>query len=164
MVCSCPKDRWKTPALSEVQSCNATFELSTAAFGTERKRALRTTTYRPARPFPLTDTKSLSIRTFPLPAPHHQIITLPNHPPNILLRNRPIQNNRIPVLLILMIPRNHRLICAAPEIPPFRINLHIQINIPVSFISPKESLPAPLHSHKLPVIVMKRRILICIGK
>ena len=68
------------------------------------------------------------------------------------------------MFLILMIPRNHRLIRAAPKIPPFRIYLHIQINIPVPFISPKESLPAPLHSHKLPVIVMKRCILICIGK
>lgn len=50
IVCSCHKERWKTPALSEVMSCSATHELSTVAFGTERKRLLRATAYCPARP------------------------------------------------------------------------------------------------------------------
>ena len=48
---------FKLPVLSEVKSCKATFELSTAAFGTERKRVLRTTTYCPARPFYTLDMK-----------------------------------------------------------------------------------------------------------
>ena len=45
MLCSYSEGRWKTPALSEVFH-----ELSTAAFGTERKRVLRITTQCRARP------------------------------------------------------------------------------------------------------------------
>ena len=38
-LCNCLEGRWKTPALSEVFH-----ELSTAAFGIERKRVLKTIT------------------------------------------------------------------------------------------------------------------------
>ena len=68
----CHKDRldmfksfgFKPPALSEVMSCNATHELSTAAFGTERKRVLRVNIYCSARPFKI----NVTAHTYPIPS------------------------------------------------------------------------------------------------
>lgn len=41
----------------------------------------------------------------------YQIVTLSDHPLNLVLWHRTIQNNRVPMLFILMIPRNHGRIC-----------------------------------------------------
>ena len=92
----------------------------------------------------------------------HQVVALRNHPLNLIGRNTPIQNNRIPVFLILMPPRHHRFVDIAPQVTPLRRHLHVEIDEAIPLIRPQKCLPAPLHAHQLPIVVMKRRILICI--
>lgn len=92
----------------------------------------------------------------------YKVITFCKHTLNIFIRNTSIQNDRIPVLLILMISRYHRLIGLPPEVTPLGIHLDIHPYRPVlPLICPGKCLlilPVP---DKLPVLVMKRSILIC---
>ena len=94
----------------------------------------------------------------------YQIVTLSNHPLNLILRHRTIQNNRVPMLFILMISRNHGRICTSPQIPPFRIHLNIDTNVSIPFIRPQKSLFMFPYPDKLPVRIMKWRIHIGIWK
>ena len=92
------------------------------------------------------------------------LVALPDHPLNILIGNASVQNDRVPMLFILMIARRDRRIDASPEIPPRRIGLNIQMDQPVLFIGPEKRFFASLHSDKLPIWIMKRRLLIGILK
>ena len=94
----------------------------------------------------------------------NQRIALRNHILYRVIRNGSIKNNRTPMLLVLMISRLYRRVCLSPEVPPLRVHLDIHIDISVPFIHPQERLFASVHSHKLPVLIMKRSLLIGVRK
>ena len=97
-------------------------------------------------------------------AVRNQIIAFRYHPLHLFIRDGTIQNNGIPVFLVLMISRNHCSIGVSPKVSPFRIHFHIQIDISVPFICPKKGFSASLHSDQLPVGVMKGCFLISLRK
>lgn len=85
----------------------------------------------------------------------NQIITLRNHPPDLLVRDTAVQDNGVPMFFVLMIPRQHRGIGVPPEITPPWINLYIHPNLTVTLIGPGKCpliFPVP---QQHPVIVMK---------
>ncbi len=91
-------------------------------------------------------------------ASHQQIITLCNHPLHHVIRNAAIQYNTVPMRFVLMVSRQHRGICRPPEIPPFRVYLDIDPDLPLPLIGPGKGpfiLPNP---HQYPVGIMKRGI------
>ena len=93
-----------------------------------------------------------------------QIITLCDHPSDFLIRYASIQNNGIPVFLVLMISRNHRCICLPPEIAPPRINFYIYAHLSFVLISPEKCLFVLFIPHQNPVWIVERCVLIDIFK
>ena len=89
-----------------------------------------------------------------------QVVALRNHAADFFIGNGTVQNNGIPMLLVLMPAGHDGGVGASPEIPPFRGNLYIQIDKTVSFICPEKYLPAAFCPHQLPVGVMKGGILV----
>lgn len=93
-----------------------------------------------------------------------QIVTLRNHTLYHFIGYRTVQNHRIPVFLVLVISRYHRLVSLPPEIAPRRIDLYIDPHTSFIFISPQKSLFVPSAPHQHPVGIMKGHILISIRK
>lgn len=94
----------------------------------------------------------------------HQVITLRDHAPDIIVRYRAVQNHRIPVFLVLMITRNHRVVGLPPEIAPRRIDLYIDPHASFVFICPQKRLLIPFTPHQHPVGVVKWHVLIHVRK
>ena len=94
----------------------------------------------------------------------YYVIAIRYHLLHSILWHTSIQYDSVPVFFVLMPTRYDRLKCLPPEIPAFRISLHIQIDISIPLISPKECLLASLDSHKLPILVVKWRLLIRVRK
>ena len=91
-----------------------------------------------------------------------KFITLINHFSNIRIRDGSIQNNRIPVFLVLMPSRYYGIIDTTPEISALRRYLYIQTEKSFPFISPQKNFFTFFHSYKLPVGISKRCVLICV--
>ena len=85
-----------------------------------------------------------------------QIITFGDHPADLFFRDRSVQNDRVPVLFVLMIAGDYRIIGRAPEISPFRRNLHIQIDKTIALIDPEKCFFTSTNPDKLPVGIVKR--------
>ena len=68
------------------------------------------------------------------------------------------------MFFILMISGNHGIISISPEISPFRIHLDIDPHLPLVLVCPEKSFLFSYTFYKYPVRIMKRRILIHLGK
>ena len=93
-----------------------------------------------------------------------QIVALGDHQTDVFIRNASVKYYRIPVVLILMIARFYRCIEITPEKSLVGCDLNIEIYVTVLLIGPQKSFPVPFKSHKLPPVIMKRGILIGVGK
>ena len=93
-----------------------------------------------------------------------QIITFGDHPADLLFWDRSVQNDRVPVFLVQMIAGSYRIIGRAPEIPPFRRNLHVQIDKAVALIDPEKCFFTSTNPDKLPVGIVKRFFFVNIVK
>ena len=89
-----------------------------------------------------------------------QVITGGDHHPDIVVRNRSIQNNRIPVGLIQMICRYNRRISIPPEPYPFRSAFHIDPDMSVFWKDPGEYFSGMFMPHHAPVRVVKRIVFV----
>ncbi len=94
----------------------------------------------------------------------YQIVTFRNHAPDVLIRYRTVQNHRIPVLLVLMIARQHGRVSLPPEITPRRIDFHIDPHASFIFIRPQKRLSISAASYQNPVGIMKWHVLIYVRK
>lgn len=89
-----------------------------------------------------------------------QIVALRDHPSDIVLRYGPVQDQGIPVLLVHVIRREHRLIRLPPHIPPLGIALHVDPDMLLPLKNPcKDPVGGP-NPHAGPVGIMERIILI----
>ena len=94
----------------------------------------------------------------------YEIIAFGYHSPDLLLWNRPIQNNRVPMFFMLVIASRHRFVGTSPEVAPLGIDFHIQIYISVTVVDPQKYFSIFFYSYHLPVLITERVLLVHVVK